>query len=525
MTQSLKQKINKGFSVSLLDGVTGSGKTEVYFEMIAEALQKTGQILVLLPEITLTSAWLNRFKDRFGVFPAVWHSALTPKQRRDTWQAVLSGKIRVVVGARSALFLPFQQLNLIIVDEEHDPSYKQEDGVLYQARDMAIVRSKIANAPIVLASATPSIESYSNMQSGKYEHIVLPERYSGAVFPDIHIADMRTKEKGVKSFLSPLLQEHLKTNLENKEQSLLFINRRGYAPLMLCRSCGEKLHCPYCSAWLVEHKSQNRLQCHHCGYTRKIPLTCPTCQEKDSFISCGAGVERIHEEVLKLFPTAKTALITSETINNPKIFSDISDKVLSGELDILIGTQILAKGHNFPNLTFVGVIDADMGLSGGDLRAGERTFQLLHQVMGRAGRNQKKGTAVLQTYNPENLIIQSLTKNNRSSFLSEEISARRALEMPPFGKLAALIISGKNKETTYRVAQNLGKSAPFMRSVSILGPVPAPLAILRGKHRFRLLVKTPKDFKIQSFLTHWIGMQKIPSSVDVRLDIDPYSFF
>ena len=523
--KNLSQTVTQGFSTTLLDGVTGSGKTEVYFETISTALNNAGQVLVLLPEITLTTAWLARFQKRFGVLPAVWHSGLTPKQRRDTWRAVLTGQVRVVVGARSALFLPFQKLNLIVVDEEHDSSYKQEDGVLYQARDMAIVRAKIANAPIILASATPSVETYSNVESGRYRHLILPDRFSGALYPDIRIADMRQKKKGPVSFLSPLLRQSLSDNLTAGNQSLLFINRRGYAPLVLCRSCGERIKCPYCSAWLVEHRQKGYMECHHCGYNRRIPDKCPHCHESDTLISCGAGVERIHEEVQSLFPTARTALITSETVTNPKVFSDLSDQILAGQLDILIGTQILAKGHNFPNLTLVGVIDADMGLSGGDLRAGERTFQLLHQVMGRAGRDQKKGLAILQSYDPDNLIIQALQKNDRAQFLSEEMTARQVLQMPPFGRLAALIISGKNQEKTYQTAKSLVRSAPIAKHLSLLGPVAAPLAVLRGKYRFRLLLKTPKTFPLQSYLTHWLGGQKIPSSVDVRVDIDPYSFF
>ena len=493
--------------------------------MIAQALQKSGQVLVLLPEITLTTAWLNRFRDRFGVEPAVWHSALTPRQRRDTWHAILSGQARVVVGARSALFLPFQGLNLIVVDEEHDPSYKQEDGILYQARDMAIVRAKLAHCPIILASATPSVETYCNVQSGRFHHVILPERFSGTSFPDIQIADMRHRDKGPVRFISPILQSALTENLSRGEQSLLFINRRGYAPLVLCRTCGERLKCPHCAAWLVEHRRADFLQCHHCGYTRPIPTECPSCHEKDSLISCGPGVERIYEEVLALFPTAKTEMITSETITNPKLFQTLSDRILTNEVDILIGTQILAKGHNFPNLTLVGVIDADMGLAGGDLRAGERTFQLLHQVMGRAGRHAKKGRAVLQSYSPDNLIIQALQKNDRSQFLSEEIETRKSLQMPPFGRLTAVIISGKNQEQTYRTARQLSKTFPAIPAVTVLGPVAAPLAVLRNKYRFRLLIKSAKTLSIQNILQTWLHQQQIPASVEVRLDIDPYSFF
>lgn len=521
----LNSKINSGFSVSLLDGVTGSGKTEVYFEAIAEALKQPGQILVLLPEITLTTAWLERFEKRFGVTPAVWHSNITLKQRRDTWQAVMKNEARVIVGARSALFLPFQKLNLIIVDEEHDSSFKQEDGVLYQARDMAVVRAKIADCPIILASATPSLETYCNVLSKKYEHIELPERFAGAALPDIRLLDMRQKGKGPIRFISPALQTLLAANIRQKEQSLLFLNRRGYAPLILCRACGERLKCPHCSAWLVEHRQQKYLQCHHCGYQRRIPEICPACEQEGTLVSCGPGVERIQEEAHSLFPEAVLQIVTSDTLNNPKEFAHILERIKSNEIDILIGTQILAKGHHFANLTLVGVIDADMGLSGGDLRASERTFQLLHQVMGRAGRERKKGIAVLQTYAPDNMIIQALKENNRERFLAEEIASRELLHMPPFGKLAAFILSGKNEKMVAETAQQIVQKAPFIPEMNVLGPTPAPLSLLRGKYRYRILVKAFKEVKIQNMLAQWLQQISIPPGVDVRLDIDPYSFF
>ncbi len=522
---ALTEETQKGFGVSLLDGVTGSGKTEVYFEIMAQVLQKTGQILVLLPEIILTSAWLDRFEKRFGVRPAVWHSSMTVKQRRDTWQAVMSGEARVLVGARSALFLPFLNLKLIVVDEEHDSSFKQEEGVLYHARDMAIVRARIADCPIVLASATPSVETYCNALSGRYKHVTLPERYAHASLPNIQIVDMRQKEKGPVRFVSPVLSERLKETLDKKEQALLFLNRRGYAPLILCRACGERIKCPYCSAWLVEHRKKGYMQCHHCGYTKPIPTCCPTCQETDSLISCGPGVERVYEEVQELFPTARLEMITSETVSNPKEFQGVLERVSQGETDILIGTQILAKGHHFANLTLVGVIDADMGLAGGDLRAGERTFQLLHQVMGRAGREQKQGLAILQSYHPENMIIQALKENDRDRFLKEEIASRQLLTMPPFGKLASLIVSGKDQEKTYQTAKEIARQSPFMTGLDVLGPVPAPLSLLRGKYRYRLLVKADKSLKLQPILVAWLKKVVIPSSVELRLDIDPYSFF
>lgn len=524
----LCRHMDEGFNVSLLDGVTGSGKTEVYFEAIAKALKEQGQTLVLLPEITLTTAWLQRFQKRFGAAPAVWHSALTPKQRRDTWQAVQTGEVKVIVGARSALFLPFQKLRLIIVDEEHDASFKQEDGVLYQARDMAIVRAKIAGQPIILASATPSLETYANAQQGRYHHVRLPERFQGAHLPEIHLIDMRQRGRNTDAivrFISPQLAEAVKATLARKEQALLFINRRGYAPLVLCRACGERLQCPHCSAWLVEHRRAGYLQCHHCGYTKPRPTVCPMCGEEDTLISCGPGVERIEEEARHLFPTAHIRTVDSDILTNPKLFQTLLDDMATGEIDILIGTQMLAKGHHFSNLTLVGIIDADMGLAGGDLRAGERTFQLLHQVMGRAGRENKPGQAFLQSYTPENLIIQALKDNNRETFMQEEANARALLEMPPFGRLAAVIVSGKDQQRTYQTAQQLARQAPALVGVDVLGPVAAPLAVLRGKYRFRLLVKTPKAFKLQNMLTHWLGRITPPAGVDIRLDIDPYSFF
>ena len=514
-----------GFKVALLDGVTGSGKTEVYFEEIAHILEQKKQVLVLLPEIILTTAWLRRFETRFGVVPALWHSSLTPRQRRDTWEAVRNGSVQVLVGARSALFLPFLNLGLIVVDEEHDPSFKQEEGVLYQARDMAVVRAKIADCPIILASATPSLETYTHAKEGHYLHLKLPERYAGAELPETRIIDMRKKEKGPVRFISKELQGALTDRLSRHEQSLLFLNRRGYAPLMLCHACGHRLQCPHCSAWLVEHKTNHTLQCHHCGYTMPTPTECPQCHEKGTMVACGPGVERIAEEVETLFPNAKTMQITSETLIQPKDFETLMQKIESGDVDILIGTQVLAKGHHFPNLTLVGVIDADMGLAGGDLRAGERTFQLLQQVMGRAGREEKKGLALLQSYNPENLIINALSQNDRATFLNEEMVTRKLLHMPPFGRLASIIVSGRNQLTTWQTVQMLAQKAPIEKNIEILGPVVAPISKLRGKFRYRLLVKTPKEARIQNYLHFWLDSIKIPASVDMRIDIDPYSFF
>ncbi len=512
-----------GFQVTLLDGVTGSGKTEVYFEAVAAALKQGHQVLVLLPEITLTSAWLERFEKRFGVKPACWHSGLTPKVRRDTWQAVLSGTARVIVGARSALFLPYQTLGLIVVDEEHDASYKQEDGVVYQARDMAIVRAHLGGFPIVLASATPSIETYCNVLDGRYACVQLPERYANAALPDLHIIDMRSKEKR-SGYLSMPLIKAMAQAIEQHNQTLLFLNRRGYAPMMLCKACGEKIKCPHCSVLLTEHRHQHVMQCHHCGYTMPVPVVCPACGEKECFISCGPGVERIEEEVCALFPNARVEVITSDTVSTPARFEEMTTRLMHKEIDILIGTQMLAKGHHFPDLTVVGIIDADFGLSGGDLRASERTFQLLQQVSGRAGRAGKKGDTYLQTYSPENGVIKAMETGDRTAFMNAETEARRLLNMPPFGRLASVIISGAQERLVQRMAQTLIQKAPFLSGVEFLGPVQAPIYQLRGKYRYRILIKSGKKVALQKIIRAWLAPIAVPAAVTVKVDIDPYSF-
>ncbi|MBR1945489.1 MAG: primosomal protein N' [Alphaproteobacteria bacterium] len=525
---ALSEMVGKGFGVCVLNGVTGSGKTEVYFDMIARALKQGKQALILLPEIGLTGQWLERFERRFGTKPAVWHSDLSQRVRRETWKAVLTGEVRVLAGARSALFLPFPELGAIIVDEEHDASYKQEDGVVYQARDMAVVRAKLENIPIVLSSATPSLETRINVQTGKYKEVVLPNRFGQAVLPDIHLIDMRRdapeKIGEAKSFLSPVLVNEMKTTLEKGEQALLFLNRRGYAPLVLCRKCGHRFQCPHCSAWLVEHRNGRRLECHHCGYSLPVPEICPVCGEAE-LASCGPGVERISEEITLRFPEAKQLVVTSDLNASASEMAELMRRIHDHEADIVIGTQILTKGHHFPDLTLVGVIDADLGLSGGDLRAGERTFQMLHQVAGRAGRAEKKGQVFLQTFDPENQIMRAMKTGSAEQFLSAEAQSRQMLKMPPFGRLAALIVSGASQEQTQRAAVLLGKTAPSGNGMRVLGPAPAPLALLRGKYRYRLLLQTEKQIKIQQVLRHWLSSVSLPSSIRIQTDVDPYSFF
>lgn len=515
----------KKYGAILLDGVTGSGKTEVYFEAVAETLRQGRQVLILLPEIGLSAQFLERFKRRFGVKPALWHSEVSPAQKRAAWRGVTEGKTRVVVGARSALFLPYADLGLIIVDEEHDPSYKQEEGVMYHARDMAVARAHLGDIPVALVSATPSLETMMNVKQGKYSYLCLPSRHAGASMPEMHVIDLKSNPPARGRFISPLLQQALQETFAAGEQSLLFLNRRGYAPLTLCRTCGHRFQCPSCAAWLVEHRHPQRMQCHHCGYGMKVPDQCPECAAEDSLAACGPGVERIQEEIQNLLPDAKTLILASDVVTSPKMIDDAVRRVEEHKVDVVIGTQIIAKGHHFPLLTCVGVVDADLGLSGGDLRAGERTFQLLHQVSGRAGRAEKSGRVYLQTYMPEQMVIKALASNDRDFFLDVEAKEREKAGMPPYGRLAALILSGADEMKLDLFCRALAQRAPRYDDIRILGPAPAPLAFLRGKHRRRLLIKTGKDIAVQKFLGEWLSAVKVPSAIQLKVDIDPQSFY
>lgn len=509
------------FQTFLLDGVTGSGKTEVYLSAMQAALKQGRQIVVLLPEIALTTQWLNRFHRRFGVEPLQWHSGLTPNVRQQTWTAILEGRASVIVGARSALFLPYPNLGLIIVDEEHDPSYKQEEQVIYQARDMAVVRAKLSRIPVVLVSATPSLETVTNVEQDRYQHLVLKNRHGGANMPTIQAIDMRHYPH---NWISPPLQDAIAQGLEAKEQIMLFLNRRGYAPLTLCRACGHRLMCPTCTSWLVEHKRNRRLHCHQCGYNVPVPSACPECKAEESLIACGPGVERIHEQISQTFPMARCEMLTSDMMSTPKHIHELIRRVTDHEVDIVIGTQILAKGHHFPMMTLVGVVDADLGLSGGDLRACERTYQLLHQVAGRAGREQRPGRVLLQTFNPDHPVMAALAGQDRDGFVDAEKAEREARLMPPFGRLGAIIISGTDAPQVERVAKSLARTAPLHPDVTVLGPVPAPLAQLRGRHRWRLLIKATKTVPLQQMLGSWVGGIKPIGNVRITVDIDPYSF-
>ena len=524
----LSAAIGQGFRVNLLDGVTGSGKTEVYFEAVEAAIKVGQQVLILLPEIALSAAWRARFSARFGVAPLEWHSDILPSQKRKSWRFVLEGRASVVVGARSALFLPFSKLGLIVVDEEHEHAFKQEDQVIYQARDMAVLRGQLNKVPVVLASATPSLESWVNAgKTGmlkRYDYLSLPKRVHDAELPSINTINLRETPPERGRWLAPPLVEAINLRLEVGEQSLLYLNRRGYAPLTLCASCGTKLTCPNCDSWMVAHRLAGRMRCHHCGHESRPSNDCKACGSKDQMQACGPGVERLAEEVLWRFPEARFALLSSDTVSTPKAAEIFIQSVIDGEVDIIIGTQMAAKGHHFPDLTLVGVVDADLGLAGGDLRAAERTFQMLSQVAGRAGRESRPGEAMLQTLEPHNPVIASLIAGDRDTFLEQEAAGRLAAGMPPFGRLAAVIISSPHEERLHDAMNQLSVTHPNFDLVQIFGPAIAPIGFLRGKHRARVLVRADKSVNIQYILEHWLSTIKLPSSVRMQIDIDPYSF-
>src|SRR6476661_4904102 len=516
---------NGSFHVALLDGVTGSGKTEVYFEAVAETIRRGRQSLILMPEIALTGQFLDRFAQRFGVRPLEWHSELTPRTRQRNWAAIAAGEAPVVVGARSALFLPYANLGLIVVDEEHDQAYKQDEGAHYHARDMAVVRAHIAKIPIVLASATPSVETEVNARKGRYQRVVLPSRFGGQHMPQIEAIDLRREPPGRGRFISPRLAEQIQIAVERREQALLFLNRRGYAPLTLCRACGHRFACTICDAWLVDHRFRQRLVCHHCGFSMPRPQVCPHCAAVESLVAVGPGVERLQEEAAGLFPDARTMVLSSDLITSIEAMRSELNEIAAGRVDIIIGTQLVAKGHHFPRLNLVGVVDADLGLSNGDPRAAERTFQLLNQVIGRAGRDQGRGIGYLQTHQPEHPVMKALVANDREAFYQSEIEARERAFYPPFGRLASLIISAGDRSSAESFARRLGAIAPIDQRVQVLGPAEAPLAVIKGRYRFRLLVKSARGFDLSDYLREWLAAGPKPKgNLKLEVDVDPQSF-
>ncbi|HLZ04682.1 MAG TPA: primosomal protein N' [Bradyrhizobium sp.] len=516
---------NGSFHVALLDGVTGSGKTEVYFEAIAETIRRGKQSLILMPEIALTGQFLDRFASRFGVRPMEWHSELTPRTRARNWGAISAGEAPVVVGARSALFLPYADLGLIVVDEEHDQAYKQEDGVHYHARDMAVVRAHIAKIPIVLASATPSVETEVNARKGRYQRIVLPSRFGGQHMPHIEAIDLRREAPSRGRFISPRLAGEINTAIERREQALLFLNRRGYAPLTLCRACGHRFACTICDAWLVDHRFRQRLVCHHCGFSMPRPSACPNCAAEESLVAVGPGVERLQEEAAALFPNARTMVLSSDLITSIETMRSELNEIAEGRVDIIIGTQLVAKGHHFPRLNLVGVVDADLGLGNGDPRAAERTWQLLNQVIGRAGRDQGRGVGYLQTHQPEHPVMKALVACDREAFYENEIASRERTLYPPFGRLASLIISAGDRASAEGFARRLAALAPRDERVQVLGPAEAPLAVIKGRYRFRLLLKSVRGFDLSDYLREWVALGPKPKgNLKLEVDVDPQSF-
>ena len=516
---------NGSFHVALLDGVTGSGKTEVYFEAVAEIIRRDRQSLILMPEIALTGQFLDRFTQRFGVRPLEWHSELTPRPRARNWAAIAAGEAPVVVGARSALFLPYANLGLIVVDEEHDQAYKQDDGVHYHARDMAVVRAHIAKIPIVLASATPSVETEVNARKARYQRVMLPSRFGGQHMPHIEAIDLRREAPPRGRFISPRLAEQIKFAMERREQALLFLNRRGYAPLTLCRACGHRFACTICDAWLVDHRFRQRLVCHHCGFSMPRPPACPNCAAEESLVAVGPGVERLQEEAAALFPDARTMVLSSDLITSIETMRSELNEIAEGRVDIIIGTQLVAKGHHFPRLNLVGVVDADLGLGNGDPRAAERTWQLLNQVIGRAGRDQGRGIGYLQTHQPEHPVMKALVACDREAFYANEIDARERTLYPPFGRLASLIISAGDRPTAEGFARRLAALAPRDEHVQVLGPAEAPLAVIKGRYRFRLLLKSARGFDLSDYLRHWLAAGPKPKgNLKLEVDVDPQSF-
>jgi len=511
----------------LLKGVTGSGKTEVYLEAVAECLKAGRQALVLLPEIALTSEFLRRVHERFGAEPAEWHSGVTMTERRRCWRMVGEGSASLVVGARSALYLPFTDLGLIVVDEEHDQSYKQEDGVHYHARDMAVLRASITGAQVVLASATPSLESWVNARAGKYKRLDLTERFGEAVLPKMSTIDLRQDTLQRGQWISPPLAEAVRVRLERGEQSLLFINRRGYAPLTVCRACGHQIGCENCDARMVEHRFQGRLMCHQCGETRAMPTTCPSCGKPDTLAPVGPGVERLAEEAGTRFPDARLAILSSDLAQTARAMKERIAEIASGEADLIIGTQMVAKGHNFPLLTLVGVIDADLGLQGGDMRAAERTFQLMRQVAGRAGRADHKGIALLQTHQPDHPVIRAIIDGDDEGFWQAEAEQRKAAGVPPFGRLAGIIVSASDMGNAHRTADMLARNKAPLTQIGafVFGPAPAPIARIRGRHRVRLLVKAAREAPLQAALAKWVAQVRPQGDLRLVVDIDPQSFY
>ena len=525
----VKDFLESGFKAFLLNGETGSGKTEVYFHLIYEVIKKGGQVLLTLPEIALSSAILSRFKERFGFDAILWHSSVSEKRRILNFMQIVSGEAKVVIGTRSAIFLPFKNLKLIIVDEEHDGSYKQEETIIYNGRDMAVMRGFIFNIPILLGSATPSIETYNNTQNGKYAEVKLENRFFVSQMPKITVVDMKEEKMPKTQFISTTLKTKMMEVINSGGQAMFFLNRRGYAPIVLCSSCGERVKCKFCDVHLTEHRIEGRLKCHHCGYTKEKPQVCEACCAEDSMKVMGAGVERIQEELCQILPQNQVVLLTSDTLSSQTKTREVIGKIESGEAKVIVGTQVVSKGYHFPNLKFVGVLDADFGLNIEDFRAFEKTFQLLYQVAGRTGREKADGEVYIQTFDPKNKVLFSIVNYDKSGFYALELEARRKFKLPPFSKQIAFVISGDEKQEALEFAKKLTveleKEFKGLEGFSLFGPSVPIISFLRNRHRFRILILSTKYFQLQEKILKVLDFVKTPKSITVKVDVDPISFY
>ena len=522
--ETIYKSFNNKKNVIVLEGVTGSGKTEVYFKLVEKILKKNKQVLILLPEISLTPQFELRFKERFGFAPDIWHSKISESKKKDIWHRCFSGEPIIVIGARSSLFLPFSKLGLVVVDEEHDLSFKQEDNIRYQARDLAIVKSKIENFPIVLSSATPSLETENNIRKNKFLHTFLSNQFSGISLPTIELIDLKKEKLEKNKWISNKILSQIQDCVHGNRQALLFLNRRGYSPLSLCSDCGYRYKCDYCSSWLVNHRNKNRLLCHHCGRIYPLNSICPSCKKKDRIKLIGPGVERLAEELKQIFPKFNVGIMSSDTANTPNKVKDIIENFSSQKIDVLVATQIMAKGYHFPNLSFVGIIDADSGLMGGDVRAVEKTYNLLQQVGGRAGRSKELGKVFIQTYFPEQPIMQSIKNRDRKKFIEESLFERRQFDAPPFSFMTAIIISGSSKSKTEKYSNDLVKNINLDSKTHVLGPVEAPIFLLRGKYRFRILLKSQSRLELNRLTRQMIKKCPVPANLRLVIDVDPYTF-
>ena len=520
---SFLRNIGNNYNVSVIEGVTGSGKTLVYFERIKDFINKDYQVLILLPEIALTNQFSKRYKDFFGSEPAVWHSGTTKKNKSIIWKGVIENKIKIVIGARSSLFLPFKKLGTIIVDEEHDVSYKQDEGISYNARDMAITRAFLENIPINLVTSIPSVETYNNIIKKKYKVTKLKKRYKEASLPKVEIINLNSEVLKKESWIANKTIDRVNQYLEKGDQVLFFLNRRGYAPFVICKKCGYRFQCPNCDVNLNFHKNLNKLLCHHCGYKSILSRLCKD-KKKCDFLFCGPGVERIFSELKKIFPDKKINIFSSDTLKKEEKINELLSKVEKKQIDILVGTQLLSKGFHFPKLNCIVVVDGDFSSHGYDLRTAEKNIQLYYQLTGRAGREGNISTIYFQTYTPDDETLLNISKNDPNIFLEKELKLRKEKKLPPFYKLISLIVSGKNEKLVMNFSTNIKSKLPKLNEVNVLGPVFAPITKLRNKYRCRILIKYPEKLFIQKYLSQSLNRIKITSGIKLEVDVDPINF-